>query len=222
MNVLASIFAGIIIGMERQWRKKLAGMRTMTLVTLGACLFVLLSTFIQADSSPSRIAAQVVSGIGFLAGGVILRDGFSVTGINTAATLWCSAAIGSLIGANFIVEGLVCAVIITLVNVLLRTLSFKLDQLSQEQTDDEASESTYFLSVITSNSNEVLLRTKIIQLLDNYYLSFHRFSCTDLAGNKVRLFVEIEGTRNGYLAVNKVITQLSQLSEVLEVNQMTN
>ena len=219
---MASIFAGIIIGMERQWRKKLAGMRTMTLVTLGACLFVLLSTFIQADSSPSRIAAQVVSGIGFLAGGVILRDGFSVTGINTAATLWCSAAIGSLIGANFIVEGLVCAVIITLVNVLLRTLSFKLDQFSQEQTDDEANESTYFLSVITSNSNEVLLRTEIIQLLDNYYLNFHRFSCTDLVGNKVRLFVEIEGTRNGYLAVNKVITQLSQLSEVLEVNQMTN
>lgn len=208
--------------MERQWRKKLAGMRTMTLVCLGSCIFVLLSTFIEDDSSPSRIAAQVVSGIGFLAGGVILRDGFSVTGLNTAATLWCSAAIGSLIGANFIVEGLICAIIITLVNVILRTFSYKLDQLSEERTETNEIEATYYLSVIANNSSEVMLRTEIIQLLDNYYLDFHRFSCTDLSGNKVRLFVEIEATKNGRLAVSKVINQLSQLSEVLEVNQIND
>ena len=99
-NLLISIAAGIIVGLERQWQQKLAGIRTTALVSFGSCMFVTLSTFIAgADSSPTRIAAQVVSGIGFLAGGVIIRDGFSVSGINTAATLWCSAAIGSMIGA---------------------------------------------------------------------------------------------------------------------------
>lgn len=210
----------MIIGAERQWRKKLAGMRTMTLVSLGACLFVLLSTFIEADSSPSRIAAQVVSGIGFLAGGVILRDGFSVTGINTAATLWCSAAVGSLIGAGFIFEGAVCAVIIMLVNIFLRNLSYRFDHLT-EQKADNAEDSVHYLSVISSNTSEVLLRTEIIQLLDRYGLTFTKFSCTDLAGKKVRLFLEIEATKNGNLIINTIISELSQLSEVIEVNQIS-
>ena len=221
INVFVSIFAGMIIGAERQWRKKLAGMRTMTLVTLGACLFVSLSTFIQEDSSPSRIAAQVVSGIGFLAGGVILREGFSVTGINTAATLWCSAAVGSLIGAGFIIEGAACAVIIMLVNIFLRNLSYKLDNLTEQKVENET-ESIHYLSVIASNSSEVMLRTEIIQLLDKYCLAFTKFSCTDLAGKKVRLFLEIEATKNGALAVNTIISELSQLSEVIEINQMSN
>lgn len=210
----------MVIGAERQWRKKLAGMRTMTLVSLGACLFVLLSTFIEADSSPSRIAAQVVSGIGFLAGGVILRDGFSVTGINTAATLWCSAAVGSLIGAGFILEGAACAVIIMLVNVFLRNLSYKFDHLT-EQKMENSEESVHYLSVISSNTSEVLLRTEIMQLLDKYGLTFTKFSCTDLAGKKVRLFLEIEATKHGSLIINTIISELSQLSEVIEVNQMS-
>ena len=220
MNVIASIFAGMIIGAERQWRKKLAGMRTMTLVTFGACQFVSLSTLIQDDSSPTRIAAQVVSGIGFLAGGVILREGFSVTGINTAATLWCSAAVGSMIGAGFVAEGVTCAIVLMLVNILLRNLSFKIDDYTVQ--NEEQTDSIHYLSVITSNTSEVMLRTEIIQLLDRYCLTFTKFSCTDLAGKKVRLFLEIEATRNGTLAVNTIISELSQLSEVIEINQMSN
>ncbi|MGX7170577.1 MgtC/SapB family protein [Enterococcus ureilyticus] len=215
------MFAGMIIGAERQWRKKLAGMRTMTLVTFGSCQFVSLSSLIQDDNSPTRIAAQVVSGIGFLAGGVILREGFSVTGINTAATLWCSAAVGSMIGAGFVTEGVVCAVILMLVNILLRNLSFKIDDYTVQREDDQT-ETIHYLSVIASNSSEVMLRTEIIQLLDKYCLTFTKFSCTDLAGKKVRLFLEIEVTRNGSLAINTIISELSQLSEVIEINQMTN
>lgn len=221
INIIASIFAGMIIGAERQWRKKLAGMRTMTLVTFGSCQFVSLSTLIQDDSSPTRIAAQVVSGIGFLAGGVILRDGFSVTGINTAATLWCSAAVGSMIGAGFAIEGVICAVVLMLVNILLRNLSLKIEDYTL-QKEDEAIDSIHYLSVIASNTSEVMLRTEIIQLLDKYCLTFTKFSCTDLAGKKVRLFLEIEATKNGALAVNTIISELSQLSEVIEINQMNN
>lgn len=211
----------MIIGVERQWRKKLAGMRTMTLVTFGSSQFVSLSGLIQDDSSPTRIAAQVVSGIGFLAGGVILREGFSVTGINTAATLWCSAAVGSLIGAGFVIEGVICSIVLMLVNILLRNLSFKMDDLTVQRQEEQA-DSIHYLSVITSNTSEVMLRTEIIQLLDSYCLTFTKFSCTDLAGKKVRLFLEIEAARNGTLAVNTIISELSQLSEVIEINQMSN
>jgi len=93
---------GALIGLERQWRQRMAGLRTNTLVATGAALFVMLSVLTPSDSSPSRIAAQVVSGIGFLARGVILREGLTVRGLNTATTIWCAAAIGSLSGAGFL------------------------------------------------------------------------------------------------------------------------
>ena len=86
---------GALIGVERQWRARRAGLRTNALVAAGATLFVLYAAA-TTDSSPTRVASYVVSGIGFLGGGVILREGVNVRGLNTAATLWCSAAIGVL------------------------------------------------------------------------------------------------------------------------------
>lgn len=194
----------------------------MTLVTLGSCIFVSLSSLIQQDTSPSRMAAQVVSGIGFLAGGVILREGFSVTGINTAATLWCSAAVGSLIGSGFLFEGMSCSLTIMLVNIFLRNLSHKLDDLSIQDSLESVSESIYYLSIITTSTSEVMLRTEVLQLLDRYCLNFSKFSCTDLSGKKVRLFLEIEPMKNGPLIIRTIISELSQLSEVIEINQMSD
>ena len=80
LRLFIAIIVGACIGMERQWRHRMAGLRTNALVSLGACIFVLLSVMIDHDASPSRIAAQVVSGIGFR-GGVIIRDGFSIRGL---------------------------------------------------------------------------------------------------------------------------------------------
>ncbi|WP_280379599.1 MgtC/SapB family protein, partial [Nocardia wallacei] len=93
---------GVAIGLERQYRARMAGLRTNALVCAGATLFVLLSAhgFHGGTADPTRVAAQIVSGIGFLGAGVIMREGASVRGLNTAATLWCSAAIGALAGAG--------------------------------------------------------------------------------------------------------------------------
>jgi putative Mg2+ transporter-C (MgtC) family protein len=91
----------VAIGIEREWRQHTAGLRTNALVALGAALFVSISVFVDLETSPTRIAAQVVSGLGFLAGGVILREGLSVRGLNTAATIWCSGAIGTLSGIGY-------------------------------------------------------------------------------------------------------------------------
>src|SRR5674476_1548023 len=85
---------GACIGFERQWRQRMAGLRTNTLVAIGAASFVIFEGLFPDDGSPTRVAAQVVSGIGFLGAGIIFREGLHVTGLNTAATLWCSAAMG--------------------------------------------------------------------------------------------------------------------------------
>src|SRR5258708_19561079 len=92
--------AGACIGFERQWRQRMAGLRTNTLVAIGAASFVIFEGLFPDDGSPTRVAAQVVSGIGFLGAGIIFREGLQVSGLNTAATLWCSAAVGLLAGSG--------------------------------------------------------------------------------------------------------------------------
>src|SRR4051812_44299980 len=83
LNVGAALLMGAAIGLERQFRQRTAGLRTNALVCVGAALFVSLSRLIGPEASPSRVAAQVVSGVGFLGGGIILREGFNVRGMNT-------------------------------------------------------------------------------------------------------------------------------------------
>jgi hypothetical protein len=98
INLAVALGLSAAIGFERQWRNRLAGLRTNTLVALGAATFVIFATLVPGDASPTRVAAQVVSGIGLLGAGLIFREGLSVRGLNTSATLWCSAAIGVLAG----------------------------------------------------------------------------------------------------------------------------
>lgn len=116
LNTLLALLLGATIGMEREIRRHIAGLKTNALVSVGAALYVGLSLVIEGESSPTRIAAQVVSGLGFLGGGVILRDGFNVHGLNTAATVWCSGAIGSLAGAGFVWEAIAGTFVILFAN----------------------------------------------------------------------------------------------------------
>ena len=116
---------GIIIGLERQYRRKIAGIRTIALVSLGSFLFVSISDLTPA-SDITRIAAQVVSGIGFLGAGVIIRDGQNIRGLNTAATLWCSAAVGTLTALGFIIEAVIGVLYILASNIILRIISKKM------------------------------------------------------------------------------------------------
>src|SRR3981189_1039413 len=96
-----AVLLGSGIGIERQWHQKMAGLRTNALVALGSCGFVVFSGMV-GQGDPTRVAAQVVSGIGFLGAGVILREGINVHGLNTAATLWCSAMVGTFAGGGFL------------------------------------------------------------------------------------------------------------------------
>src|SRR5215468_2758295 len=114
LNLAVALGLSATIGFERQWRNRLAGLRTNTLVALGAASFVIFEQLIPGESSPTRVAAQVVSGIGFLGAGLIFREGLSVRGLNTAATLWCSAAIGVIAGAGYPADAAVVAALVIL------------------------------------------------------------------------------------------------------------
>lgn len=125
LRLAAALAFGIAIGVERQWAAFNAELQTNALVSLGSALFVVFGAMSFAGSSgdPRRVAAQVVTGIGFLCGGVILKQGATVLGLNTAATLWSSAAIGCLCAAGmFDVAALGTAGVVSC-NITLRWLS---------------------------------------------------------------------------------------------------
>src|SRR5271155_990136 len=136
-NVGVALLMGVAIGLERQFRQHPAGLRTNALVCVGAALFVSLSRLMGDHDSPTRIASYIVSGIGFLGGGVILREGLSVKGMNTAATLWCTAAVGSLAGSGFPWHGLLGTLTILALHLVLRPVARRIDARQKTAVDVE-------------------------------------------------------------------------------------
>jgi len=122
INLAVALGCGALIGSERQIRQRLAGLRTNALVALGSAAFVVFAALFPDEISPTRVAAQIVSGIGFLGAGIIFRDGFNVHGLNTAATLWCSASVGMLAGAGAWDFALLMTGFVVFVNLGLRPL----------------------------------------------------------------------------------------------------
>jgi putative Mg2+ transporter-C (MgtC) family protein len=113
---------GTLIGFERQWRQRNAGLRTNVLVAVGAAAFSDLGMRLLGAEGATRIISYIVSGIGFLGAGVILKDGTNIRGLNTAATLWCSAAVGTFAGAGLPAEAAEVTFFILAGNTLLRPL----------------------------------------------------------------------------------------------------
>jgi putative Mg2+ transporter-C (MgtC) family protein len=131
---------GTLIGFERQWRQHTAGLRTNVLVATGAAAFADLGLRLAGAEGATRIIAYIVSGIGFLGAGVILKDGTSIRGLNTAATLWCSAAVGAFSGAGLPIEAAVLAGFVLAGNTLLRPL---VNYLNRRPLDESSSEALY-------------------------------------------------------------------------------
>jgi putative Mg2+ transporter-C (MgtC) family protein len=132
-----AVLLGVGIGIERQWRSRLTGLQTMALVSMGAALFVILGAYsFHPNSNPAQVAGSIATGIGFLGGGVIVKQGMSVTGLNTAATLWATGAIGALAGAWMWREALTGAGIVILANGLLHPLGRRMDRVRFEPLRD--------------------------------------------------------------------------------------
>jgi putative Mg2+ transporter-C (MgtC) family protein len=144
LRIVIAFLLGIAIGIERQWRQRMAGLRTNALVAVGAALFASLSILMGPNVNQTQIAAYVVSGIGFLAGAVIFKEGFTISGLNTAATMWATAAVGTLCGSGFLPEAGIGAVMVLACNVLLRPIVQRINrepvEPPEETSIDEAAE----------------------------------------------------------------------------------
>lgn len=171
-HVGLALLLGSIIGFERQWRQRIAGLRTNALVSVGSALFVMLSVRTGTD----RIAAQVVTGIGFIGGGVILREGLNVRGLNTAATLWCSAAVGTLAGYGLILPAMIGTVAVLLANIGLRPLARKINRTPIHSEE----EIHYSLRVISRSEEEAHVRALLLHMVKGEALTLQSLSSADL------------------------------------------
>ena len=116
--LLAAVF-GAIVGYEREQAEKPAGLRTLSLVSTGAALFTIASIFAFTNSDPARVAAQIVTGVGFLGAGTILRSGFNIQGLTTAASIWSVAAIGLAVGSGLYILSATATVLMLVILHLL-------------------------------------------------------------------------------------------------------
>jgi putative Mg2+ transporter-C (MgtC) family protein len=166
VNIGTALLLGMLIGLERQFRQHPAGLRTNALVSVGAALFVSLTNLLaSATADPTRIASYVVSGVGFLGGGVILREGMNVRGMSTAATLWCSAAIGTLAGAGFPLHALLGTIVIVALHLTLRPVALWIDARRRTAVNIEMS---YRVRVVCQRAHEGLIRTILARHI-NYH-----------------------------------------------------
>lgn len=156
-----ALLLGAAIGLERQWHQRMAGLRTNVLVSVGAALFVTLSfRLIGHAVDPTRMASYVVSGIGFLGAGVIMREGVHVKGLNTAATLWCAAAVGVLSGAGFFFEASVGAATVVLSHLILRPIAKRFATHPMSETADGT---TYRIRIQCRPQDEQRIRALMLQ-----------------------------------------------------------
>ena len=135
LRLLLALVLGGAIGLERRWRGHEAGPHTNALVATGAALFVIAGLELGGDAG-QRVLAQVAAGIGFLAGGVILRDGLHVRGLNTAGTVWCVAALGCFVGLGRMVLAAEATVVILIANSAFHLLEHNVKPLADDEDID--------------------------------------------------------------------------------------
>ena len=129
LKVAVSFFCGIVLGIERRTRQQFIGLRTLILICVSSCLLMQISLYIatlsQGRGDPGRIAAQVVSGIGFIGAGAILHQGLNIKGLTSAAIIWTAAALGLAIGAGYLVPSVIILVVIILSLVIIEKIEEK-------------------------------------------------------------------------------------------------
>lgn len=163
LRLAIAFILGAAIGTERQWRQRMAGLRTNMLVGLGACMFVLLGVKVGGDAA-GRVISYVVSGIGFLGAGVIMKDGLNVRGLNTAATLWCSAAVGGACGIGLLNEAGIFTAFIIITHLLMRPIGVKLSRLPVPNNDIPVA---YVLIIKCRQEVENHIRVLLLQFTAN-------------------------------------------------------
>jgi putative Mg2+ transporter-C (MgtC) family protein len=216
VNISLAILLGGAIGFERQWNQGMAGLRTNTLVAFGSACFVTIGIHMGDD----RVAAQLVSGIGFLGAGVILHEGPTIRGLNTAATLWCAAAAGALAGVGLRVEAIYAAVGVVLLNLVLRRLQTAINQRAPHPIDVETA---YSLEMVCRLGDEESVYQQLSRGGTGLELRGVRRepAAADTGGQDgVKLVAELSSHTRLDDAVSRLVTELGLLPGVLSARWM--
>lgn len=215
-HLFTALILGSLIGLERQWRQRQAGLRTNALVAVSAAAFVSLSALVPGDNSPTRIASYVVSGIGFLGAGVILRDGMNVRGLNTAATLWSSAAVGVLAGWGFTAYAMVTTLMILLANVALRPLAHLIDRRPLSEATEV--EMRYMLHLVCLEQDEPRVRIHLLEELEREKLHLLSLSSEDIENtSRARVEAEVRALTRDDTPIERIVSRLSVVPGVSAV-----
>jgi putative Mg2+ transporter-C (MgtC) family protein len=207
LRMFTALLLGGAIGLERQWRQRMTGLRTNGLVAVGSALFVMMGGMLPGSTGQGQVAAYVVSGIGFLGGGVILKDGFNIRGLNTAATLWCTAAVGTLAGLGQLSLAVLGTVGVLAANLVLRPVAHLINRAPSEEHEQEI---LYRLRCTCRTSDEVTIRTMLIQAVGRtplVLIALHSVDDDLLARVHVKAYLKAVGRKEE--ALEQIVTRLS-------------
>lgn len=218
IRLLLSVFLGFVIGFERQWSRHPAGIITNVLVAVGSFLFTSFSFASGVDiKDETRVAAQVVTGIGFLGAGVIMRQGLNIRGLNTAATIWCSGAIGVLCANGSLWKPIIGAVVIIIINVALRPVAHKVRdvRLVSKKQGEDYNEKLYVIRVTCADNEEYRIRTLITQMVASEQTVLKDIESTDAEGEKVKIKATVISEENQSVQIEKMVSRISVEEGVL-------
>ncbi len=202
---LAAAFVfGTLIGAERQYRQRSAGLRTNALVAVGAAAFVDFGLRIGGPAS-TQVMAYVVSGIGFLGAGAIMKEGLNVRGLNTAATLWCSAAVGAGSGAGLVIESAMLTGFVIAGNTLLRPL---VNRINRIPIDEETGEATYEVRLSVKADEAGDTREALIEALEAAHYPVADVNADERGDDTVEIVATLVATAVVPKELNAVIAAL--------------
>lgn len=213
MLALAVAFIlGTAIGFERQWRQRNAGLRTNVLVAVGAAAFADLGLRLTGTEGAVRIVAYVVSGIGFLGAGVILKDGTSIRGLNTAATLWCSAAVGTFAGAGLPAEAVAVTGFVLAGNTLLRPL---VNWVNRRPITEGATEAQYRVHASCDRADVADVRDLLDEVLTRMSYPIRDTETVSQSEEQVELAATLVPTTADPAELDQIVTELERSPRVL-------
>lgn len=211
ISLTTAFILGAIIGLERQYRQRTAGLRTNVLVAVGAAAFVDMANRLTGHEGAVHVISYVVSGIGFLGAGVIMKGDGNIRGLNTAATLWGAAAVGACAGADLLLEAVIVALFVLAGNTLLRPV---VNAINRTPIDDQTSEVTYTVCVICNRQQQKEARDQLEALLEVASYPISDFDVHPFMHNEVQIFATLLPTSIDSDELDSVVEQLASAGAI--------
>ena len=187
VHIAVAFVLSFLVGIERQWRRRSIGLRMAVLVCLGSLMFTHASLSL-VSGDVGRIASQIVSGIGFLGAGIIIQDDRkNITGLNTASTIWCSAAIGMLCAEGLLIEATIGTIFVLLCNVLLRDIALTISKI--EPTKDGYHK--YSIKVACKNKFMSKVRNDLVTFSESEHIFVENVDVVEKKDNDCTIIMNV-------------------------------